>query len=870
MQKAVGRGAKMGQVNPQNPKQMGSPAKGAAVSVMASSWQPGWGVSGVDVSAYQAAYANGQWSDTTDWGGQWNQGVRFAYVKASEGNYYTNQAFSQQYSNAQSVGMIRGAYHFAIPNWSSGANQAQYFVQNGGGWSPDGITMPPVLDIEYNPYAGQTINGVYMGDTCYSMAGSAMVNWIADFSNTMLSLTGRRPMIYTTADWWSSCTGNYGGFGNNPLWVAAYNQSGPPLPAGWPAFSVWQYSSSGPFVGDSNAWNGDYPSLQRFATYGDTNPSAAIGSVAGGANIGSQTTGVVGGLVNSGAYQNFQNGAIIWSSASGPQVSPNGPIRSAWQSSGFETGPLGYPTTGVVGGLVNGGNYENFQNGAIIWSPTSGAQLSPNGPIRSLWQTTGFEQGVLGYPTSNVVTGLANGGSYQNFQNGAILYSPATGAQLSPNGPVRTAWLNSGAEQGPLAYPTSGVVTGLVNGGTYQNYQNGAIIWSQTTGAQLSPSGPVRTAWLNSGAEKGPLAYPTTGVVTGLVNGGTYQNYQNGAIIWSQATGAQLSPSGPIRTYWLNSGGEQGPLGYPTTGQICGLTNGGCYQNFQNGAILYSPATGAQLSPSGPIRTAWLNSGAEKGPLAYPTTGVVTGLVNGGTYQNYQNGAIIWSEVTGAQLSPNGPVRSAWLNSGAEKGPLAYPTTGVVTGLVNGGTYQNYQNGAIIWSQATGAQLSPNGPIRTAWLNSGGEQGPLGYPTTGQVCGLTNGGCYQNFQNGAIVWSQASGAEFSPNGPIRTAWLNSGAEKGPLAYPTTGVVTGLVNGGTYQNYQIGAIIWSPATGAQLSPNGPIRTYWLNSGAERGRYGYPTSSQTCNSTATSCSQSFQSGTISWSSTSGIKG
>ncbi|WP_443022667.1 LGFP repeat-containing protein, partial [Sinomonas sp.] len=70
--------------------------------------------------------------------------------------------------------------------------------------------------------------------------------------------------------------------------------------------------------------------------------------------------------------------------------------------------------------------------------------------------------------------------------------------------------------------------------------------------------------------------------------------------------------------------------------------------------------------------------------------------------------------------------------------------------------------------------------------------------------------------------------------------------------------------------QNGAIIWSQASGAQLSPNGPIRTYWLNSGAERGRYGYPTSGQTCNSTASSCSQSFQGGTISWSSTSGIKG
>jgi uncharacterized protein with LGFP repeats len=245
-------------------------------------------------------------------------------------------------------------------------------------------------------------------------------------------------------------------------------------------------------------------------------------------------------------------------------------------------------------------------------------------------------------------------------------------------------------------------------------------------------------------------------------------------------------------------------------------------------------------------------------------------LSDGGAYQNFQNGAIIWSQSTGAQISLNGPFRTYWLNSGAQQGAFGYPTTGVVSGLINGGSYQNFQNGALLWTQATGVQPSPSGPIRTAWLTSGAERGPLAYPTTGVVTGLVNGGSYQNYQNGAVIWSQSSGAQLSPNGPIRSAWLMSGAEGGPLAYPTTGVVTGLVNGGSYQNYQNGAVIWSPTSGAQLSPNGPIRTYWLNSGAERGRYGYPTSGQTCNSAKTTCSQSFQGGTISWNSASGITG
>jgi len=48
----------------------------------------------------------------------------------------------------------------ALPDRSSGAAQAGYFTANSGGRSPDGDTLPPMLDIEYNPY----------GQTCYGMS----------------------------------------------------------------------------------------------------------------------------------------------------------------------------------------------------------------------------------------------------------------------------------------------------------------------------------------------------------------------------------------------------------------------------------------------------------------------------------------------------------------------------------------------------------------------------------------------------------------------------------------------------------------------------------------------------------------------------
>ncbi|WP_307275016.1 GH25 family lysozyme [Arthrobacter sp. W4I7] len=224
-------------------------------------WMPSFGIQGLDVSAHQPG---------VDWQQQWNMGARFAYVKASEGNYYTNELFSSQYQGSRSVGMIRGAYHFAIPNWSSGTDQARYFVQNGGGWSADGYTMPPVLDFEFNPYPGRTINGFYFGNTCYDMSPGQLLSWVRDFGNTMQALTGRLPVIYTNTSWWNQCLGNPAGFGDYPLWVASYpltatNNAGPVPTSSWSTYSIWQYSSTGPLAGDSNVWNGDYPSLQRFA-----------------------------------------------------------------------------------------------------------------------------------------------------------------------------------------------------------------------------------------------------------------------------------------------------------------------------------------------------------------------------------------------------------------------------------------------------------------------------------------------------------------------------------------------------------------------------------------------------------------------------
>ncbi|KAJ3004798.1 hypothetical protein NUW54_g4642 [Trametes sanguinea] len=191
---------------------------------------------GIDVSAYQP---NINWSTVKA------NGISFAYIKATEGTTYTNPDFSSQYTGATNAGLIRGGYHFAHPDSSSGATQAKYFLAHGGGWTSDGITLPGALDIEYNPN----------GAECYGLSASAMVSWIKDFSNTYHSSTGVYPdssvsVIYTTTDWWTTCTGNSAAFAStNPLWIARYASSIGTLPAGWSYTTFWQYADSGPNPG---------------------------------------------------------------------------------------------------------------------------------------------------------------------------------------------------------------------------------------------------------------------------------------------------------------------------------------------------------------------------------------------------------------------------------------------------------------------------------------------------------------------------------------------------------------------------------------------------------------------------------------------
>ncbi|WP_316780339.1 lysozyme [Streptomyces sasae] len=205
---------------------------------------------GHDVSSHQK---------DVDWPSVKAKGAKFVYIKATESTTYQSPYFDQQYAGARDAGIMRGAYHFALPDKSSGAEQAAYFVSHGGTWTADGWTLPPALDVEYDPYDKK--------HKCYGMSSARMVDWIRSFSDELHRETGRRPVIYTTTHWWNLCTGGSSAFAaDHALWIARHGSADAgALPAGWSSWTFWQYDNSGSLPGDQNLFNGSASRLRSFA-----------------------------------------------------------------------------------------------------------------------------------------------------------------------------------------------------------------------------------------------------------------------------------------------------------------------------------------------------------------------------------------------------------------------------------------------------------------------------------------------------------------------------------------------------------------------------------------------------------------------------
>jgi GH25 family lysozyme M1 (1,4-beta-N-acetylmuramidase) len=225
---------------------------------------------GPDVSSWQ--HPSGA---AIDWAKVRAGGSLFTIIKATEGTGYVNPYYASDAQAARANHLAVGAYAFVRPALpiSTATSQAQQFVNTIGSQASTG-TLPPVMDLE-------TTGGLGPAD---------LITWSQQFLETVRSLTGRTPIVYSYPYFWPSSMGNTTALGRYPLWLASYQSTSPSPLAGWSSWTLWQYTSSATVAGipgstgstDMSQFNGTTTQLAALANgtvatpWSVTAPSAPV------------------------------------------------------------------------------------------------------------------------------------------------------------------------------------------------------------------------------------------------------------------------------------------------------------------------------------------------------------------------------------------------------------------------------------------------------------------------------------------------------------------------------------------------------------------------------------------------------------------
>jgi GH25 family lysozyme M1 (1,4-beta-N-acetylmuramidase) len=188
-------------------------------------------VSGIDVS---------NWQGTINWGKVASSGVKFAFMKATEGGDYTDPTYATNRLNANANGVVIGAYDFAQPSTTRGQAEAEadYFVSVA---QPRAGDLAPVLDLE----------------TTNNLSPANLQTWVKKWMYRVYQRTGLRATIYVSPSFWNNAMGGTAWFAQNgfrTLWIANWGVSSPTVPASnWGGYSwtFWQWTSSGTVPGIS-------------------------------------------------------------------------------------------------------------------------------------------------------------------------------------------------------------------------------------------------------------------------------------------------------------------------------------------------------------------------------------------------------------------------------------------------------------------------------------------------------------------------------------------------------------------------------------------------------------------------------------------
>src|SRR3712207_5031940 len=213
-----------------------------------------------------------------------------------------------------------------------------------------------------------------------------------------------------------------------------------------------------------------------------------------------------------------------------------GSILTRYLALGGATGRLGYPTTDERATPVPGGRYNHFQGGSIYWTSATGAH-AVGGAIRGVWGALGWEKGRLGFPTTDEKPTPRRPGAYNHFQGGSVYWSPTTGAH-AVWGDIRAVWAAQGWENGQLGFPTTDERRTPNQQGAATWFQGGSIYWSPATGAH-SVLGAIGGTWAALGYENSALGFPVSDEYG--IAGGRAQDFQFGRITFTPTGGPRVT-----------------------------------------------------------------------------------------------------------------------------------------------------------------------------------------------------------------------------------------------------------------------------------------------------------------------------------------
>lgn len=453
---------------------------------------------GPDVSAWQHP-SNAR----IDWASVATSGQRFAFIKATQSNWYTNPYFSPDLRAARGAGMLVGAYHFADPSVSP-LIQADDFAK--AIVSVSGTNLPPVLDLEESG----------------GLTPAALSSWVTSFLGRLQADTGRTPMIYTYPAFWLNDMGNTSNFSSYPLWLADYTSGSPLVPGGWSGYALWQYTDAATIPGIPGAVDDslaccDLTGLVQQAGLpaSETAFLTALAADVTGTPLDATTEQLYGDALTAGTTTRSAVAANLLTSPAGLTAVVDAAYR-AYLGRGAD--PAGQAA--FVGALEHGLTWRQLRT-ALVGSPEfySRAGATPAGFLDAAYRVLlgrPVDQGgvaswsatlAAGRSTSWVATQLQNsaeGRAYAVAQS----YLQVLGRQVDPLGLTdAVSYLNRGGHLPGLVeslYGSAEYLQRAIAGSTGTGFATPGS--SGSTSATSTPSSPPPTATVSPSPTASPAA----------------------------------------------------------------------------------------------------------------------------------------------------------------------------------------------------------------------------------------------------------------------------------------------------------------------------------------------------------------------------